>query len=247
MDSIHPIRNNSLQAIQKVHPEMRFSIHIVDDEHSGRTALKILLEKCFWANIESLSFSYTFEEAKEKLQSNKYDILFLDINLKGISAFELMTFIPNATKVVFVTAYSEFMLKALRNKAFDYLVKPIKEDDLIQCLSRLHKELILGTNERCLLIKHRGITILCKHSEIVYFAGDGPYSTIFMVNETITTARTLKSLEPELGVGFIRIHKSYLVNKACIKGFNKDKLILQNEQSLPVSRTGLKKLNFFLE
>lgn len=223
---------------------MKFSIHIVDDEHSGRTALKVLLEKSFWAHIESFTYSHTFEEAKEKLQSNKYDILFLDINLKGISAFELMTFIPIATKVVFVTAYSEFMLKALRNNAFDYLVKPIKEDELTQCLNRLQKELTLGSDERCLLIKQRGITMLCKHSDIFYIEGDGPYSIIFMQKETITTARTLKSLEPELGIGFIRIHKSYLVNKAFIKGYNKDNLILKNEQSLPVSRTGLKKFNF---
>lgn len=96
---------------------MKFNILIADDEHSGRNSLKILLEKEFWANIDSLSFSNSFEDAKGKLMTNQFDILFLDINLNGISAFDLLNCIPASTKVIFVTAYSDFVTRALRIKA----------------------------------------------------------------------------------------------------------------------------------
>src|ERR1017187_2402193 len=136
MLSQHPIVKDSLRT-NKNREEMKYPILVVDDEASGRATLKILLERLFWAHTEFMDFSKSFDEAKSKFKTNQYDIVFLDVNLKGISAFDLLTFIPFATKVVFVTAYSEFMLKALRSKAFDYLVKPIKEEDLKDCLFRL--------------------------------------------------------------------------------------------------------------
>lgn len=223
--------------------DMKFSILVVDDESSGRTTLKILLEKLFWTHIASLNFSKTFEEAQTKLQTSRFDIIFLDINLKGISAFDLITFIPTGTKVVFVTAYSEFMLKALRNKAFDYLVKPIKENDLKDCLLRLQQELSAELYSGVLRLKHKGLTRAIRHADILYVQGNGPYSILHLKDDTCTTAKTLKSIVPELGEGFVRIHKTFLVNKNYIKGFNKDKLILQNDECLPVSRTGSKNLS----
>lgn len=222
--------------------EMKYPILVVDDEYSGRTILKILLEKLFWTHTESLSFSKDFDEAKTKLKTNQYDIVFLDVNLKGISAFDLLTFVPLATKVVFVTAYSEFMLQALRSKAFDYLVKPIKEEDFKECLFRLQRALTDENGNLGLHIKQRGLTQILKYSEIVYIEGNGPYSKIYLKDDICTTARTLKYLLPKLGNGFVRIHKTFVVNRAQIKGFNKNKLILLNDQCLPVSRTGLKKL-----
>lgn len=236
------IERNTLR-IKPKSGEMKYSILVVDDESSGRTTLKILLEKDFWSHIKSLNFSKTFDEAKEKLKTNQFDIVFLDVNLKGVSAFDLMTFIPLATKVVFVTAYSEFMLKALRNKAFDYLVKPIKEEDLKECLLRIQRDFFSNSDSQTLHIKQRGLTRMLKLSEIMYIQGNGPYSTIHLRDESCTTAKTLKSILPELGHGFVRIHKTYVVNRNQIKGFNKNKLILLTDQSLPVSRTGLKNLS----
>src|ERR1022692_1221960 len=115
----------------------------------------------------SHTFSKSFDEAKSNLQTNQYDIVFLDVNLKGISAFDLLTFIPIATKVVFVTAYSEFMLRALRSKAFDYLVKPIKEEDLKECLFRLQVALTSENGNLSLHIKQRGLTKILRYSEII--------------------------------------------------------------------------------
>ena len=135
----------------------------------------------------SHTFSKSFDEAKSNLQTNQYDIVFLDVNLKGISAFDLLTFIPIATKVVYVTAYSEFMLRALRSKAFDYLVKPIKEEDLKDCLFRLQVALTSENGNQSLHIKQRGLTKILKYSDIIYIEGNGPYCTIHTKEDICTT------------------------------------------------------------
>ncbi len=221
---------------------MKFNILIADDEDSGRNSLKILLEKYFWANIDSLSFSNSFEDAKEKLIANQFDILFLDINLNGSSAFDLLVYIPSSTKVIFVTAYSDFVTRALRIKAFDYILKPIKVEELSNCLDRLLCEYSDIAKLGHLQIKERGLTKLLKISEIIYLKGDGPYCTFYNSTESFTTSRTLKSVLPDLGNAFVRIHKSYIVNRDFIKGHTNRKLFLLNELCLPVSRTGLKNL-----
>jgi len=91
-------------------------------------------------------------------------------------------------------------------------------------------------------IKQRGLTRILKTAEIIYVEGDGPYSTIHLKDESCTTARTLKSLIPELGDKFVRIHKTYVVNRDYIKGFVNNKLTLTNDQNLPISRTGIKNI-----
>jgi two-component system LytT family response regulator len=222
---------------------MKYRILIVDDEDSGRQTMRILLEKSFWPYIQSIDYSKSFDEAQNKIIKSEFDLVFLDINLKGISAFDLLRFIPSTTKVIFVTAYSEFMLKALRNKAFDYLVKPVKEEDLTACLERLRKESEQESEVKCIYVKVKGITNIVDIGDIIYIEGDGPYSIFHLKTETLKTAKTLKLITPEVNKSFVRIHKSYLVNKKYIKGFNMDKLILYNEKWLPVSRTGFKNLS----
>jgi len=241
MDIQQPIHTNSFQVTNNLE-DMKYVILIVDDESSGQTTLKILLEKHFWAHIDVLVFAKTFEEAKEKILESNFNLIFLDINLKGITAFELLPFIGNSTSVVFVTAYSEYMIQALRNKAFDYLVKPVKEEDLKDCLLRFQKTTQTELKDEYIHIKQRGLTRIIKIADIIYIEGDGPYSTIFLKEESCTTARTLKSLEPEFGESFVRIHKTYLVNRAYIKGYINNKLTLTNDQNLPISRTGIKNI-----
>lgn len=220
----------------------KYDLLIVDDENSGRTTLRLLLEKEFWAHIKTIEYAQSFEEAAEKLKMSNYHVIFLDINLKGISAFDLISFIPPASKIVFVTAYPEFVFKALRNRAFDYLLKPVKEEELRDCLQRILKDLAEETQKYRLHIKERGLTRILNLNEILYIKGNGPYSTFYVHKDNYTTARTLKSILPELGEDFVRVHKSYVVNRYYIKGYNKEKLFLHNETCLPISRSGLKNL-----
>lgn len=218
-----------------------FKILIVDDEYDGRISLKILLESEFKLHISDVEFATSIEDAKSKISKQHIDILFLDVNLQGEISIDSIGDLPPQLKIIFVTAYSEFMLKALRLRAFDYLLKPVNPDELNDCFKRLLKEM-RNTSSDKLQIRSGGISRFVEISNIMYIKGDGPYSIIHMTNEKHTVAKTIKILATELPSIFIRIHKSYLINKKYLKSFAKGKVFLFDNICLPLSRNGSKNL-----
>jgi two-component system LytT family response regulator len=222
---------------------MKTRLLISDDELSGRVTIELLLKKLMGSSPFILDIASSLPETVSFLSQHQYDLIFLDINFKGSSSFEIIDQIPASTKIVFVTAYSEHAIRAIRSNAFDYLLKPVKEEELKECLGRFYSYKEVPSSPDMIQVKEKGLTRIFKLNEIVHLKGKGPYSVIFTRTEQITTVRTLKSLIPDLGSDFIRIHKSYLVNRNFIQGFQKNKLFLTNNVCLPVSRNGLKNLS----
>jgi len=221
---------------------LKYSVHIIEDEYSGRKALSILLEKSFSEHIESMTFSRTLAEAQQSLENQPSDIIFLDINLNGRSSFELVHLIPTTSRIVFVTAYSSFMLNAIRARAFDYLVKPIKEQELIDCLNRIKNDKSTPDKSKYLVFRNKGLAARIAQHDILYIEANGPYSVVNTDGKSFVTAKTLKKLSLEMDEDFIRIHKSYLVNKSFVKKYTKDSVILFNDTKLPISRSGLRNI-----
>lgn len=205
--------------------------------------MEILLKKLMYNRSFHFDIASSLDETKALLSQHHYDLIFLDINFKGVSSFSIMDEIPKETRLVFVTAYSEHAIDAIRSNAFDYLMKPIKENELSACLNRYFSLINPLDSIATISVREKGFTRMFKISDITHVKGNGPYSTLFTSKEQITTVRTLKSLLPELGQGFVRIHKSYLVNRNFIKGFKKNQIFLTNNICLPISRTGLKNLS----
>lgn len=216
---------------------------ISDDELSGRVTMEILLKKLMYNRSFHFDIASSLDETKALLSQHQYDLIFLDINFKGLSSFTIIDEIPKTSKIIFVTAYSEHAIQAIRSNAFDYLMKPIKEMELNACLNRYFSMINTPDSSAMIPIREKGFTRLYKISDITHVKGNGPYSTLFTSKEQITTVRTLKSLLPELGQGFVRTHKSYLVNRNFIKGFKKNQIFLNHNICLPISRTGLKNLS----
>jgi two-component system LytT family response regulator len=223
---------------------MKIKALIVDDEHSGRVSLKILLNKEFHFLFDTILTVSTLEEAIEKAANDSFHICFLDIELGNKSGFDLLPHFSNQTKVVFVTAYSEYSIQALREKAFDYLLKPINPAELKACIRRYEKEMHITDSTQYLCIKEKGFTIPIHKDEILFMEANGAYSKIHLVNgKEYTTAKTLKNLTEIVGEDFIRIHKSYTVSKLGIKSFKKDAVHTITNICLPVSRVGAKSLS----
>lgn len=222
---------------------MKTRFLISDDELSGRVTIELLLKKLMGSKPYVLDIASSLPETLRCLSQQQYDLIFLDINFKGTSSFEITHHIPTGTKVVFVTAYSEHAIRAIRSNAFDYLLKPVKEEELGDCLNRFFLQEKSEDSTGIIHLKEKGLTRLFNLNEIIYLKGKGPYSVIFTESTQVTTVRTLKSLLPELGKDFIRIHKSYLVNRKFIKGYQKNQLFLTNNICLPISRNGLKSLS----
>src|SRR5687767_1169072 len=103
---------------------------IVDDEPKSLENLKILAEE-FVSGIEIIALCQTVNEALEAISLEKPDIVFLDIQMNNETGFDLLSKVKNIDfEIVFVTAYSEFAIKAFKFSAIDYLLKPIDIDEL---------------------------------------------------------------------------------------------------------------------
>lgn len=226
---------------------MKLKALIVDDEHSGRTALTILLKKNHYYLFEQLLIASSLEEAITVLSKEDVHICFLDIQLHTRSGFELLPYLSKQTKVIFVTAFSEYAINAIREKAFDYLLKPLNPLELKACISRYEREYLKEENQsQYLSIKVQGASTPLRIADIEYIEAAGAYCTIRLTDgKQYTTAKTLKTMADIVGNDFIRVHKSYLVNKAMIKSFKKDNLTTTKSTCLPVSRVGAKELSKF--
>jgi two-component system LytT family response regulator len=215
------------------------NVLIIDDEHGGRSSLKILLQVNCNEIIKSIDIASNIELAKKKLESKKYQIVFLDIQLNTGLGFELVEFIDDKTNIIYVTAFSNYAILAIKNKAFDYLLKPIEPDELQKCVQKTYIQ-FKNRKKQYLNIKNNGVTIPMEQNEIVYIKANGPYSKILLSNNSIfICSHTLKSLTQKLNNDFIRVHKSFIVNANFIKGHNQKEVLVNDKIKLKVSRAGL--------
>lgn len=228
---------------------------IVDDELIGINTLKILIEK-YTNNVEVITTATEPEIAIAAINEYKPDILFLDISMPKMNAFELLEqLIFKDFKLVFTTAHKEFALKAIKNKAQDYLLKPIDIDELKNCISTIIFDLEKSNNtqknnyQNTIELTVKGAIFFIKTSEIVRIEGSGSYSVFYLNNNTKhMISKNLKEfsslLNPSL---FYRCHRSNIINLAMVdKMINSNGLFaLMKDGSKP--KIGKKNKNIFLE
>jgi len=110
---------------------------IIDDERLARTELKRLLQD--YPEVEVVDEAANAEEGVSKIESQQPDLIFLDIQMPGKTGFDMLSQLEKAPQVIFTTAYDEFALKAFKVNSIDYLLKPIKKEDLKNSLDKYHQ------------------------------------------------------------------------------------------------------------
>ena len=221
---------------------MKMDILIVDDERHGVTALKSIIQQYSLHLIGKIHTASNIEDALLILSNNSIHIAFLDIQLSKGSGFDIAKKIPATCKIVFVTAFAEHALKAIKHLAFDYLLKPIDPKELLHCIEKCAM-LEPQQKEQFLTIKSKGITIPVLQDSILYLKAKGPYSEIYFYDGNVyTTSQTLKDIQEKLNAQFIRTHKSYLINSKFIEGYNQKNVFLKNNLCFNISRLGLQQL-----
>jgi len=230
---------------------------LVDDETHARTSLEYLLEFYCGDDIEVVGFSSDFSGAVDALSLNKPDVLFLDIKLGYKTGFDLIKEIDNldSTHIIIVTAYNEYASEAYRHNAIDYLLKPINPIELNETIKRLKKlsapknikEFSQNHQEKFFFpIRDGWDSILFK--DIVCLRADNSYTDLHCSDESVKCiSKGLNFFEQALTAqaDFIRVHRSYIVNKTHIKKIlrqNNGLLIMSNGVEIPISTNAKEKL-----
>ncbi len=229
---------------------------IVDDEIKALQSLSWELTNFSDEINVSASFTNPFE-ALEYLKTNTPDCLFLDIEMPTMDGFQFIQKLTNKNfPVVITTAYNQYALKALKNEAIDYLLKPIDTDDLQETISKIKKfnsrnftaekleQLLINFNSRSInkriTLNTDGKLLFLESDEILYAESDGNYSTIFLTDgQKIVLTKKLKEVNMLLPEdSFFRIHNSYIINLNKIKEFLKTDgyVVLKSNHKIPVSR-----------
>ena len=229
---------------------------LVDDEAKALESLSWELTNL--SDEVKIIASFTdANKALDYLEINTPDCLFLDIEMPIMDGFQFIKSLKNKNfPVVITTAYNQYALKALKNEAIDYLLKPIDSDDLHDTLTKIKKynqknisaerleKILLNFNAKSLnkkiTINTDGKLMFLEADEILYAESDGNYSTIFLQDgQKIVLTKKLKEVYQILPEdSFFRIHNSYVVNLGKIKEFLKSDgyVVLKTGQKIPVSR-----------
>lgn len=197
----------------------KFKVLVVDDERLARKDIRSKLSE--YENLEIVAEAEDVESAAEQVKKYSPDVIFLDIQMPGESGFELLEKIPAGIKIIFVTAYDEYAIRAFEINALDYLLKPIETERLDQSIARLHQTFeesqheskTLEYDDHLLLVLDNHLKFL-KINTIVYLAACGNYSEVFTSNRKKSlTLKSLKEWESRLPVNsFCRIHRSTIIN-----------------------------------
>lgn len=229
---------------------------IVDDEALIRQMIKgILVSKC--PEIVVIDEASDIDEAYNIIKDQKPDLVLLDIKMPGGSGFDLLSKLGKIDfKIIFITAYEEFAIKAFEFAAIDYILKPLDPDALFKAIEKakfaIHAELSLQLNtllnnisspsngEKKLVLKTSNNIHIVNIDSIIHLESDHNYS-VFYINDgrKIVVSKTLREYDDLLEKhDFFRVHKSHLINLKQISRFeraNGGTLIMSNESRIPVA------------
>jgi two-component system LytT family response regulator len=230
---------------------------IVDDEKWARTVLSALLKRDF-DTIEIVAECVDVLSAVEQIKKHKPDVVFLDIEMPNYAGYELVKFFDVIDfKIIFVTAFDKYAIKAFQINAIDYLVKPIDREKLKEAIIKLDVSLekenkIEHYNELLKTISNKqynkivlpelGNRRIVDLDNIIAIKADGTYSRVyFKEGKAIVLSKTLKYFENLLDDKpcFFRSHRSWLINLKHLKSINKSEntIFMEADLETAISRS----------
>ena len=220
---------------------------IVEDELAAREVLKNYLSK-YCPQVEVIGEAQNIKEAVPMLHELKPQLVFLDVEMPFGNAFDVLEACKDLHfETIFVTAFSEYSLKALNQSAAYYLLKPISIEELIVAVNKVHHQIlnheIFNRNkiivenfqepkpekQQVILPTLEGFEVV-KMEEIVRLRGNGNFTDLYLHNgNKKMVCRFLKHFSEILPLPFIRVHKSHIINLNCVRSYNKGGIITLND------------------
>ena len=196
---------------------------IIDDERLARNELKKLLEQ--HPDITIIDEASNVDEAIEKIDLSRPDLIFLDIQMPGKTGFDLLSEIEKSPRVIFTTAYDEFAFKAFEVNALDYLLKPIDPKRLADAIQKLQTEIaleqssLLGVSRGPLtevdqdFVKDGERCWFVKLADIRLFESVGNYAKVYFSTNKPLILKSLNALEERLDDRvFFRANRKHIIN-----------------------------------
>jgi len=243
---------------------------IIDDEVHARETIRNIVE----SQVKDINIIGEAEDVVSSIRlidKTTPDLIFLDIDLPDGNSFDILKKINHKDfRVIFITAYQEYALQAIKFSAFDYILKPVNPAELIQAVNKAVLEQSsptdietklntffnninqLSPTQKKIVIKTADKIHIVDISTIIRCESDNSYCTIFLnTNTKIVVSKNLKSYEEMLTpVGFMRVHQSHLVNCNYISYYDKQdggSLVMSDNAHVPVSAQKRPVLTEFLD
>ena len=231
---------------------------IIDDEQKARKLLRVLIEEnC--PQITEIEVAENLPNGIKLIHSFQPDIVFLDIEMPGYSGLQLLEFLTPeqiSFEIIFTTAYSEYAIKAFELNAIDYLLKPLRDEQVevavnkaINQIGKSRKNTFKATNIKKIGLPMSNGVLFVEFDDIIMLEADRMYTKVFTKNDgDILVSKPMKFFIDILkdSTEFYRPHRSYLINLKHIKQYvNQDGgyIIMDNQQTVGISRD--KKEEFF--
>lgn len=211
-------------------------IAICDDEAPARAALSRLIRRqsCPCEILEYAGAEECLADAEGA------DLLFLDIQLSGMDGMALARTLrerelPRRPVIVFVTGYERYVYDAFDVGAFHYLLKPLDEEKFAQVFRRAAEQIRAG-ERRMVTLRFGGLSRAVPVDSIRWIESSGHRVLLHRGEGVEQCAGKIGALEAELGQGFFRVHKGYLVNLRCVESYTKTEAVLRGGARVPISK-----------
>jgi two-component system LytT family response regulator len=217
---------------------MKIRSLIIDDEMPSREALANYITG-YCPDVDILAQCDSARSACEAIMKYRPALIFLDIEMPNGNGFDLLKMVKSIDfKVIFITAFSEYAIRAFRFSATDYLLKPVKVDELVEAVNKVKQEIALeksnaniqkllenislpGTRLNQLVIPDSNGFQVVDTEKLIYCEADGYCTHFYLTGKIkITSSKNLKHYEELLsGFDFLRVHNSYLINPSHVKAY----------------------------
>ncbi|MFB6454095.1 LytR/AlgR family response regulator transcription factor [Chitinophaga sp. Hz27] len=192
-----------------------YKVLIVDDEKAAREELREQLRP--YSMLEIIGMAQHVQQAREMIIAHTPDIIFLDIEMPGLSGFDLLQQLPELPAIIFVTAFDQYAAKAFDIHAVDYLLKPVRIERFAMAMERVFDRLSLRHQDlqysRPIFIKNGNMATLIQPIDICYINAVENYITIITSEQKSVLKSSLQQFEQRLDpTVFCRINRNQVVN-----------------------------------
>jgi DNA-binding LytR/AlgR family response regulator len=220
---------------------------IIEDEKPAQEVLRSFIAKAEWITLGAV-FGDAIE-AIDYLKKNDVDMIFLDIQIPGITGIDFLKILKNPPQIIITTAYSDYAIEAFELDVRDYLMKPFSFDRFLKAVNRIspkpdalqiHQLQQVTGDKSFAFFNVNKMMVKVMFDDIRYIESMREYVYIYTDNNKIITKIGLGEIEKMLGANFLRIHRSYVINRDKITAFNAEEIFI-GKIALPIG-TNYKKM-----